>query len=124
VSAPEVVIHRDADQLAAATAARLITKLVDLQASGQVPRIVLTGGGSGIGLLAQVNSSPARDVVDWSRVEVFWGDERFVPVDDDERNEKPECTRWQPPMASSATMSMRRPRPMPRSSVSTHISTW
>lgn len=88
MSTHEVVIHRDADQLAAATAARLITKLVDIQASGRVPRIVLTGGGSGIGLLTQVNSSPARDVVDWSRVELFWGDERFVPVDDDERNEK------------------------------------
>ena len=88
MSAREVVIHRDADLLAAATAARLITKLVDVQASGRIPRIVLTGGGSGIGLLSELNASPARDAVDWARVEVFWGDERFVPLADPERNEK------------------------------------
>ncbi len=84
---PEVVVHRDADVLAAATAARLITALVDAQADGRTPRIVLTGGGSGIGLLSEVNASSARDAVDWSRVEMFWGDERFVPRDDAERNE-------------------------------------
>ena len=56
MSAPEVVIHRDADLLAAATAARLITKLLDVQASGRIPRIVLTGGGSGIGLLSELNA--------------------------------------------------------------------
>ncbi len=49
---------------------------------------MLTGGGSGIGLLAELNASPARDTVDWQRVEVFWGDERFVPRADPERNEK------------------------------------
>ena len=88
MSAPEVVIHRDANLLAAATAARLITKLVDVQAAGSIPRIVLTGGGSGIGLLSELNASPGRDAVDWPRVEVFWGDERFVPLADPERNEK------------------------------------
>ena len=46
--------------------------------------IVLTGGGTGIGLLARVGTHP----VDWSRVHLFWGDDRFVPRDDDERNEK------------------------------------
>lgn len=46
--------------------------------------IVLTGGGTGIGLLKRLRSHP----VDWSRVHLFWGDERFVPHDDDERNEK------------------------------------
>jgi len=46
--------------------------------------IVLTGGGTGIGLLAQLGTHP----VDWSRVHLFWGDDRFVPRDDDERNEK------------------------------------
>ena len=39
-------------------------------------------------MLAHLNSSPARDAVDWSRVDIFWGDERFVPGDDPERNEK------------------------------------
>lgn len=88
MTTPEVVIHRDSEVLAAATAARLVTKLVDIQAAGRIPRIVLTGGGSGIGLLAQLDVSPARYAVDWERVEIFWGDERFVAADDPERNEK------------------------------------
>ena len=85
---PEVVVSGNADVLAAAAAARLITALVDAQAEGRIPGVVLTGGGTGIAVLAHVNSSPARDAVDWSRVELFWGDERFVAADDPERNDK------------------------------------
>jgi 6-phosphogluconolactonase len=33
--------------------------------------------------------SPARDAVDWSRVDVFWADERFVPADSTDRNDGP-----------------------------------
>ncbi|WFG45785.1 6-phosphogluconolactonase [Pseudonocardia alni] len=84
----QVAVHPDKDALAAATAARLITALVDLQAAGTVPRLVLTGGGVGIQLLRDVAASAARDAVDWARVDLFWGDERFVPADDAERNDR------------------------------------
>lgn len=83
-----VLIHRDADELAAAAAARFITRLVDLQAAGRVPAVALTGGGVGVATLAAVAASPARGAVRWGEVELFWGDERFLPADDDERNEK------------------------------------
>ncbi|MDN5859004.1 MAG: 6-phosphogluconolactonase [Pseudonocardia sp.] len=82
-----IVVHPDAEVLAAAAAARLITRIVDLQADGGTPRIVLTGGGIGIAMLAQVRSSPAQAAIDWSRIELYWGDERFVAPDDAERNE-------------------------------------
>lgn len=82
-----ILLHHNADQLAAAAAARLITRLVDLQSSGLVPSLALTGGGVGIATLAAVAHSPARDAVDWRAVEFFWGDERFVAADDPERNE-------------------------------------
>jgi 6-phosphogluconolactonase len=81
------VIHPSAQVLAASAAARLITVLADLQAAGRVPAVALTGGGVGTETLAQVAASPARDSVDWRRVEIYWGDERFVPHDDPERNE-------------------------------------
>ena len=29
-----------------------------------------------------------RETIDWEHVDVWWGDERFVPADSDERNEK------------------------------------
>jgi 6-phosphogluconolactonase len=84
----EIVVHPDATVLAAAAAARLITALADLQAAGRVPSVVVTGGGAGTELLVQTAASPARGAVDWSKVDVFWGDDRFVPADDAERNEK------------------------------------
>ena len=87
MSSPEVVVYGNADELATATGERLLSTLVAVQAAGRVPRIVLTGGGSGIGLLAAITALPARDEVDWARVEFFWGDERFVPADDPERND-------------------------------------
>lgn len=84
----QIVMHSSADMLAATTAARLVTRLVDLQSAGRVPAVALTGGGVGIATLEKVAASPARDAVDWRRVEIYWGDERFVPVDDAERNER------------------------------------
>jgi 6-phosphogluconolactonase len=87
VRVPEVAVHRDADTLAAAVAARLITRLVDVQTARGAASVVLTGGGIGTASLAAVRDSPARDAVDWTRVDVWWGDERFLPGGDPERNE-------------------------------------
>ncbi|GAA1174049.1 6-phosphogluconolactonase [Pseudonocardia alaniniphila] len=88
MNTPDIAVHSHPNVLAAAAAARLITRLVDLQAAGNTPKIVLTGGTTGIAVLAQIRSTVARDAVDWSRVEFYWGDERFVPPDDPDRNEK------------------------------------
>lgn len=87
MSEPEVVVHADADMLAAAAAARLVTAVVDAQAARGRAAVVLTGGRTGAAVLAQVNASPARDAIDWARVDLYWGDERFLPADDPERNE-------------------------------------
>jgi 6-phosphogluconolactonase len=83
-----VVVVPDADLLAEAVAARLLTRLVDAQALRGAASVVLTGGGVGIAALEAVRRSPARAAVDWRRVDVWWGDERFVPADDPERNER------------------------------------
>ena len=85
---PSVLLHPEPDSVAAAAAARLLTTLVDVQAQGRVPSVVLTGGSISRVLHRAVRDSDARDAVDWSRVELWWGDERFVPADDPERNEK------------------------------------
>ncbi|WP_116050649.1 6-phosphogluconolactonase [Amycolatopsis palatopharyngis] len=88
MSTSGVVVHRDPELLAAATAARLITRIADVQAERGSASVVLTGGGTGIAVLEHVRHSPARDAIDWAKLDLYWGDERFVPVDDDERNEK------------------------------------
>jgi 6-phosphogluconolactonase len=86
-SEPTVLVHRTPDELAEAVCARLITTLVDAQASGRVPHWVLTGGSIADRIHAAIATSPARDAVDWPRVELWWGDERFLPSGDPDRNE-------------------------------------
>ncbi|MEV8564112.1 6-phosphogluconolactonase [Streptomyces sp. NPDC051322] len=86
MSSPQLVVHRDKELMAQAAAARLITKVVDAQAARGSASVVLTGGRNGNGLLAALAEAPARDAVDWSRIDLWWGDERFLPDGDPERN--------------------------------------
>jgi 6-phosphogluconolactonase len=86
-SPAEVVVHPDRDTLAAAVAARLITRVVDAQVVRGQAGVVLTGGTVGTLALRQVAASPAVGAVDWSRVDLWWGDERFLPSGDPDRNE-------------------------------------
>jgi 6-phosphogluconolactonase len=87
MSEPTVIVHRDPDELAAAVAARLVTRLVDVQAARGDASVVLTGGTIGIKSLEAVAASPARDAIDWRNLDVWWGDERFLPSGDPDRNE-------------------------------------
>ncbi|HSA53092.1 MAG TPA: 6-phosphogluconolactonase [Yinghuangia sp.] len=84
---PGVLIHADGALLARAAAARFITRLVDAQAARGIAHVVLTGGRNGNALLRELAASPARDAVDWAHVHVWWGDERFLPSGDADRNE-------------------------------------
>ncbi|GAA2811210.1 6-phosphogluconolactonase [Crossiella cryophila] len=87
MSQPRVVVHASPDLLAAAVAARLVTALVDAQATTGTASLVLTGGRTGNAVLEHVRDLPARDAVDWSRVDLYWGDERFLPAGHPDRNE-------------------------------------
>ncbi|MFB7353832.1 6-phosphogluconolactonase [Streptomyces gardneri] len=86
MSTPQLVVHRDKELMAQAAAARLITKIVDAQSARGSASVVLTGGRNGNGLLAALGTAPARDAIDWSRLDLWWGDERFLPSGDPERN--------------------------------------
>jgi 6-phosphogluconolactonase len=87
VSAPLVVVHRDATVLAQAVAARIITVLVDAQAARGEAAIVLTGGGIGGATLRELADSPARFAIDRPKLTFWWGDERFLPTGHPDRNE-------------------------------------
>ena len=79
-------IFPDSEILVEAAGSRLVdTILAAVTARGRA-LIVLTGGGNGIGLLKYLRARADR--IDWSTVHLFWGDERYVPEDDGERNEK------------------------------------
>jgi 6-phosphogluconolactonase len=87
MSVPEVIVHRDAKLLAQAVAARLVTRMVDAVAARGTGSVVLTGGGVGTKVLEEVAATPARDAIDWRHLDIWWGDERFLPTGDPERNE-------------------------------------
>ncbi|MHB2024042.1 MAG: 6-phosphogluconolactonase [Mycobacteriales bacterium] len=87
MATPQVVVHADGDLLARAVAARAVTTLVDAQAARGHASVVLTGGGIGTETLRRLAEAPARDAIDWSNLEVWWGDERFLPPGDPQRNE-------------------------------------
>ncbi|WP_425953788.1 6-phosphogluconolactonase [Xylanimonas sp. McL0601] len=82
-----VVVHPDVDVLAEAAAARLLTRILDVQSVRRPVHVVLTGGTVGIRALAAAAASPLVAAVDWSGVHLWWGDERFLPTGDADRNE-------------------------------------
>ena len=87
MSVPEVFIHASADLLASAAAARTVTAMADAIGGAGHGHLVLTGGGIGTKVMAAIAAAPARDAVDWRRVDFWWGDERFAATGDPERNE-------------------------------------
>ncbi|NJQ02163.1 6-phosphogluconolactonase [Streptomyces zingiberis] len=87
MTAPRILVHRDTELMARATAARLVRALADAQTARGTASVVLTGGRNGNALLAALAASPDRDAVDWARLDVWWGDERFLPGGDPDRNE-------------------------------------
>lgn len=86
-ASPEIFLHANGETLARAAAARIVTGAADaINARGRA-HLVLTGGGIGTKVLAELAAEPARDAVDWHKVDFWWGDERFVPAGHPDRNE-------------------------------------
>ncbi len=86
MTSPRIEVHPDAAALATSVAGELIARLEAAQASGHVPQIGLTGGTIAGAVHREVaRLSPSSDV-DWSRVVLWFGDERFVAPDSPDRN--------------------------------------
>jgi 6-phosphogluconolactonase len=86
---PEVVVEASAQTLAGNTAARVLATLNSALRVRDVAHLVVTGGGILEAVLGELAAPVGRDGLEWDRVHVWWGDERFVPADSDERNDKP-----------------------------------
>jgi 6-phosphogluconolactonase len=50
--------------------------------------IALSGGNTPRAIYKLLSASPRKDKIDWSRMHVFWGDERAVPFEDPRNNAK------------------------------------
>ena len=79
-----IEVYPDTEALVQAAGDRLAGAIADAISARGRALVVLTGGGTGIGLLKRLRDHP----VDWEKVTLFWGDDRFVPHDDDDRNER------------------------------------
>lgn len=82
-----VLIYPDDGTLAYGAGARLLVRLHDLTSTQEETHLVLTGGTVGIELLRQAAVNPLVAAVDWTSVHLWWGDERFLPDGDADRNE-------------------------------------
>lgn len=81
-----VVVEPTPAAVAARVADRFITRITARTRNGRLAHIALTGGSMGGSVLAAVAEHPKTAQIDWSLVHFWWGDERFVPGDDVDRN--------------------------------------
>lgn len=87
IAGSRVVVHPDKQAVADAGAARLLTALIDAQAERSEAQIALTGGSMGSTIITSLVNQPGRDAVDWQRVRIWWGDERYLPAGHPDRND-------------------------------------
>ncbi len=85
----EILVHANADEVTEALTARLLARLAEIQLEFRVPQLALTGGRIATRAYGNLGAEGANSAVDWSRVQLWWGDERFVPAENAERNAEP-----------------------------------
>lgn len=85
MSKTSVLQFLDAEALVDAARSRFVDVVRAAQQERGVASVVLTGGGTGIALLEALRKDSGA--IDWAKVEVYFGDERFLPSGDKDRNE-------------------------------------
>jgi 6-phosphogluconolactonase len=84
-------VHRyaDAEHLARGVARTLLDRLIDLQEGGRVATLCLTGGRIANSVYTELAGLVEGSGLNTGLLELWWGDERFVPTDDPIRNAGP-----------------------------------
>ena len=82
----ELVVLDDEHAVGADAARRTILALGEAIAARKVAHVALTGGSTAVPLYRELASPVYRNELDWGRVHLWWGDERFVPIDHPESN--------------------------------------
>lgn len=84
----EMHIYKNNDELSVAVAEWMAEYIVETLKKKDRFTLVLSGGGTPQKLNGLLAASPYKERIDWSRVHIFWGDERFVPYTDERNNAK------------------------------------
>jgi 6-phosphogluconolactonase len=82
----QVVVLDDGAAVAREAAKRTMAALSAAIAERHVAHIALTGGSTAGPLYRELAADENRAAIDWSRVHLWWGDERFVPSDHPDSN--------------------------------------
>src|SRR5881628_2896521 len=110
----EVEVLPTREALMEAAAARFVSAAgAALRASGRFV-VALAGGSTQKALYALLAGAPWAGRVDWSRVHVFWGDERCVPPDDQLPDDARGAARTRARLRAPRPSHPRRGRPPPR----------
>jgi 6-phosphogluconolactonase len=81
-------ILKDINELSTTVADWVIAYINDVLQKQDRFTIVLSGGSTPKKLNELLASEKYRNKIDWSKVHIFWGDERFVPLADERNNAK------------------------------------
>lgn len=85
-SGAEIVVLEDAAAVAREAARRTLAALKAAIDERHVAHIALTGGSTAAPLYRDLAAPENQAALDWSRVHLWWTDERFVPSDHPESN--------------------------------------
>jgi 6-phosphogluconolactonase len=79
---PDVRVFKDPEALGEAAATIVAESANQAVSERGVFLLCLSGGKTPQLLYERLARAPMRDLIDWSHVQVFWGDERCVPAED------------------------------------------
>ena len=78
---PRIEILDDQDAVAERAARHVVELLHGDELERDEIHVALTGGSSAVPLYRRLEEPALRDQIDWERVHLWWGDERYVPID-------------------------------------------
>lgn len=82
----QIIVVPDSDALARLAAETVTSVIAEAHAQGRNATIALSGGSTPKKMGAFLAQPPYTERVHWDSVDIFWGDERWVPLTDTESN--------------------------------------
>ncbi len=76
----------DPKRFPATVAEEIVASIIDVLDENESCSFVLSGGSTPAQVYRRLSRPPYDDEIDWSRVKLFWGDERFVPQESEHSN--------------------------------------
>lgn len=84
----QAFVSKNSDELSVKFADWLVEYIDEVLSRQDRFTLVLSGGSTPKKLYKLLASDKYRNKIDWSKLHFFWGDERFVPFDDERNNAK------------------------------------